>query len=195
MKKMTRLGLRGLEGKKGWLISAVLFMGVNVAFFVAWRSGVSEAERVDRLMAAAKTEVKGLEDSAASTHGMEAALREAEKRLAGLEAKLRDANERLPSDRHISDLLSDLSESGENVRIVAIKPLPPEDKGELARLPYQISVEAPFRPLGAYIEKIENLPGLIVIDNISIEAKEEGSRVLHANIFLSAFVLGYGGGS
>lgn len=179
---------------RGWLLAAILFTAVTVAFYLVWRSGTSETAMVDRLILAARAEVKALEDSAATSMELEAALKETQGRLLDLQAKLRTVNERLPSDRHISNILSDLSESGERVRVVSIKPLPPEDKGELARLPFQISVEAGFRPLGSYIEKIENLPRLMVIDNVAMEPKEEGSAVLRANVFLSAFVPGYGGG-
>src|SRR3990172_7026816 len=114
----------------------------------------------------------------------------AENETARLDGLIKAANAQVS---HISRLLSDLSDSGGDVKIVSIKPLAPEDKGELARLPFQINMESRFVSLGAYIERIENLPRLMVIDNITIEPKEEGSRVLNSNLFLSAYVLGYGG--
>lgn len=192
VERITRLDLNRIGKNRGWLIAAALLAAASIALYVAWRSGESELERLERLIGAARSEAASLEAASASSKGLEAALRESEKNVEALEAKLEALNGRLPSDRHISNLFADLAGNGESLRIVSIRPLPPEDRGELARLPFQISVEAPFLALGAYIEKIENLPRLMVIENIAIEAKEEGRGGLRADIFLSAFVPGYG---
>lgn len=191
--KLLHLDVHTLERLRFELIGAVALIVFTIVFYLFWRSGVEEIARLDGRIAAANAEAWRIEAEASTIEGLGHAVSEAERNLAILEERLRAINERLPSDRHISRLLSDLSDSGSDVKILSIKPLAPEDKGELARLPFQINMESRFVSFGAYIERIENLPRLIVIDNITIEPREEGSQELNSNLFLSAYVLGYGG--
>ena len=166
---------------------------LTLGFYSAWQANKNEISRLDNAVKAASAESARIEAEASTAEGLDRAVSDASVSLALLEERLKAISERLPSDRHISRLLADLSESGQDAKIISIKPLPPEDKGELARLPFQISIESRFSSFGAYMERIENLPRLMVIDNVSIEPREEGSTVLNSNIFLSAYVLGYGG--
>ena len=191
--KLLHPDVHTLERVRFELIGAVALIVFTIVFYLFWRSGGGEIARLDGRIAAANAEAGRIEAEASTIEGLGHAVSEAERNLAILEERLRAINERLPSDRHISRLLSDLSDSGSDVKILSIKPLAPEDKGELARLPFQINMESRFVSFGAYIERIENLPRLIVIDNITIEPREEGSQELNSNLFLSAYVLGYGG--
>lgn len=192
--KLLQLKAHALARFRFELIGALILIMFTIAFYLGWRSGENETARLDGLIKAANAQVSQIEADASTIAGLDKAINDASKNLALLEGRLKAINERLPSDKHISRLLSDLSENGGDVKIVSIKPLQPEDKGELAMLPFQISMESRFVAFGAYIERIENLPRLVVIDNITMEPKEEGSRVLNSNLFLSAYVLGYGGG-
>lgn len=191
--KPFSIDMHALERFRFELIGACVLIVVTLVFFFLWRHNSAEIARLERTVAAKSAEVARIEAEASTLKGLEAAVEEASKNLSQLEGKLKTMNERLPSDRHISRLLSDLTDNGHGVRIVSIKPLAPEDRGELARLPFQINMESGFVPFGAYIERIENLPRLIVIDNISIEPKEDGTNMLNSNLYLSAYVLGYGG--
>lgn len=192
--KLLHFDVHALDRFRFELIGAVVLIVFTFVFYLGWRSGKNETARLDGLIKAASAQISQIEAEAETIEGLDRAVNDASRNLALLEGRLKAVNERLPSDRHISRLLSDLSDSGNDVKIVSIKPLAPEDKGELARLPFQINMESRFVSFGAYIERIESLPRLMVIDNITIEPKEEGSRVLNSNLFLSAYVLGYGGG-
>lgn len=172
---------------------ALVLVALTIVFFFVWRHNAAELGRLDGKIASKEAELARIEAESSNVKGLERAIEEAVKNLRLLEERHRAMNERLPSDGHISRLLSDLADSGHGVRIVSIKPLAPEDKGEVARLPFQISMESRFAQFGAYVERIENLPRLMVIDNITIEPKDDGSNTLHTNLFLSAYVLGYGG--
>lgn len=175
------------------LTGAVVLIILTVVFVLAWRRDSAGIKEIDGMIASRSAEAARIEAEASTVAGLERALEEATRNLTLLQEKQRAMSERLPSDGHISRLLADLSESGHGVRIVSIKPLAPEEKGELARLPFQISMESRFVPFGAYVERIENLPRLMVIDNITIEPKEDGSNTLNTSLFLSAYVHGYGG--
>lgn len=191
--KLLHFDVHALGRFRFELIGAIVLILFTFVFYLGWRANGNETARLDGLIKAANAQISQIEADASTLEGLGHAVNDAERNLALLEGRLKAVNERLPSDRHISRLLSDLSDSGGDVKIVSIKPLAPEDKGELARLPFQISMESRFVSFGAYIERIENLPRLMVIDNISIEPKEEGSQILNSNLFLSAYVLGYGG--
>jgi Tfp pilus assembly protein PilO len=176
------------------LVAAIVMAAVTSVFYLSWRAGNAETMRLDGLLRTGGAQIGSLAAEASTAEGLERAIKDAGMDLKVLEDRLEAIKERLPSDRHVSRLLSDLSENGSGVRILSIKPLPPEDKGELARLPFQIKMESRFASFGSYIERIENLPRLMVIDNVTMEPKEEGSQMLNMNVFLSAYVLGYGGG-
>jgi type IV pilus assembly protein PilO len=193
LEKLFHFDVQSLKRNRFELTGALVLVLLTTVFYLAWRAGKAESTRLDGLLKAGGAEINAIAAEASTAEGLQRAINDAGMDLTLLEDRLKTINERLPSDRHISRLLADLSENGSGVRITSIKPLPPEDKGELARLPFQINIESGFVPLGFYIEKIEKLPRLMVIDNVTIEPKEEGSRMLNANIFLSAYVLGYGG--
>ncbi|MBI2400840.1 MAG: type 4a pilus biogenesis protein PilO [Deltaproteobacteria bacterium] len=192
--KLLHFDIHAIERFRFELIGAMVLIIFTFVFYFGWRVNENETARLDGLINAAKAQISQIETEASTIEGLGQAVNDAGRNLALLEGRLKAINERLPSDRHIARLLSDLSDSGGDVKIVSIKPLQPEDKGELARLPFQISMESRFVSFGAYIERIENLPRLMVIDNITIEPREEGSNMLNSNLFLSAYVLGYGGG-
>ncbi|CAG1066281.1 hypothetical protein BAC1_01889 [uncultured bacterium] len=194
LEMLFHFDVQSLKRSRFELIGAVVLVLLTTVFYYSWRAGNAESMRLDGLLEAGGEQINAMAAKASTAKELERAVNDAGSNLDLLEDRLKTINERLPSDRHISTLLADLSENGSGVRILSIKPLPPEDKGELARLPFQINMESGFVPLGFYIERIEKLPRLMVIDNVTIEPKEEGSRMLNANIFLSAYVLGYGGG-
>jgi Tfp pilus assembly protein PilO len=191
--KLIHIDAKALGRFRFELAAAGALALLTLVFYFAWQANKNEISRLDNAVKAASAESARIEAEASTAEGLDRAVSDASVSLALLEERLKAISERLPSDRHISRLLADLSESGQDAKIISIKPLPPEDKGELARLPFQISIESRFSSFGAYMERIENLPRLMVIDNVSIEPREEGSTVLNSNIFLSAYVLGYGG--
>lgn len=186
---------RGLAAYRPEALGVLAFIAVSVFFYkFVFLHNRAEIADLDAEIEASRAETFRINAEIKSSQGLEGAVQEAVKGLAAMEGKLKGLNQRLPSDRHISMLLAEFTTGAQDgLRIVSIKPLQPEDKGELARLPFQITLETRFVPLGNYIERIENLPRLMVVDNVSIEPKEEGSSILNANITLSAYVMGYGG--
>lgn len=176
-------------------LAVLVLVAVSVFFYKSvFTHSLAEISALNAEIDSLKAEAVRIDAEIKGAQGLDRAVQEASKSLEAMEGKLKDLNQRLPSDRNISMLLAEfLTGPQDGVRIVSIKPLQPEDKGELARLPFQITLETRFVPFGNYIERIENLPRLMVVDNVSIEPKEEGSLVLNANLTLSAYVMGYGG--
>lgn len=161
---------------------AYLWFGAKYASFDAGIKGTrAEISRINAEIQAAES--------------LRTAVKEASVNLKAIEQRLREMKERLPSDRYVSKILSEISDNDfkRGVRIVSIKPLAPEDKGELARLPFQITLEGRYFTFGDYIERIENLPRVMVVDNFTIEPKDEATSVLTTQVYLSAYVLNYNG--
>jgi len=186
---------RALASYRPEALGILAFIVVSVFFYrFVFLQNSAEIEALGAEIEASRAETARINAEIQSSQGLDRAVQVAMKSLEAMEGKVKGLNQRLPSDRHISMLLAEFTTgSQDGIRIVSIKPLQPEDKGALARLPFQITLETRFVPLGNYIERIENLPRLMVVDNVSIEPKEEGSSLLNANITLSAYVMGYGG--
>ena len=134
-----------------------------------------------------RNEIKATEELKRRLVRVSGELRRTEKRLEGLK-------ERLPTEKYISSILNEIAGNDvvDRVRVLSIKPLPPEDKGELLRLPFHVNLESSFIPFGRYLERLEGLKRLMIVDNFRIEARDEESGLLNIQIFLSTYVLGYG---
>lgn len=148
---------------------------------------------IDSEISSARLETDTIMAEMRSAEGLRKAYETASGNQRRLEGRLRTLKERLPSDRYISQILAEIAgdDLKNGLRVVAIKPLPAEDKGELIRMPFQITLESRFIPFGDYLERIENLPRLMIVDNFMVEAKDEKTSSLTSSIYLSAYVLNY----
>lgn len=177
------------------LIWAALMVIVSVAFYrlgyvYMGKQTVSTEARARQTAA----EIARITSEAQGAEGLRLAVAEASSRLTGIEAKLKGISEKLPADRQVSKLLSEISEEGatNGVRIVAVKPMPSEEKNGVVRLRLQVTLEGRYADIGDYFERIENLPRLISVDNFMFEPKVENSNLLTAQVYLSAYYLGKG---
>jgi Tfp pilus assembly protein PilO len=118
-------------------------------------------------------------------------LEEATVNLRKIEVRFEEMKERLPSEKHLSEILEELTlyESSKRVRFLSVKPLPLEDKGEFTRVPFQITMESEFIPFGNYLEGLENLQRVMVVDNFRIETKAGAEPFLTAQLYLSTYTL------
>ena len=198
LKAFRELDLSRLKVFKGELIA---LLGLFVFSVVFYRSGylrnVREISSLDGRIEGARAELGKTEAEARASVNLEKTVAEASVSLRLLEDRLKGLKERLPSDKQASKLLTELSDSRvAGIRIVSIKPLPPEDRGEdrgeLSRLPFQVTIEARFIPFGDYLERVEKMPRLMMVDNFMVEPKDDSSAVLRAQVYLSAYMMNYG---
>jgi len=108
-----------------------------------------------------------------------------------LEARINSMRERLPSNKREAGILADLTRLGgeHGLHITMIRPLPVEEKGELLRIPFQVNAEGGFFELGGYINSLEGLTRVVVVDNFMLEGTD-GTDKLAAQFFISAYALG-----
>jgi Tfp pilus assembly protein PilO len=68
--------------------------------------------------------------------------------------------------------------------------MPLESKDEYFRLPFQVAMQARFKPFGEYLESIEDMPRIVTLENFRIDAKAESKPLLSIQLFMSTYVLG-----
>lgn len=152
-------------------------------------SNARELSSIEAEINGARSEIARINSEARSAESLKKEAERASGELKSLEAMLEALRERLPADRQVSRILSELTDKEKGIRIAAVKPLAPEEKGELVRLPFHLTVEGRYAAIGDYLETLEKQPRLMVVDNFILEQKKEGSAVLTSQIYLSAYVL------
>ncbi|MBI5344023.1 MAG: type 4a pilus biogenesis protein PilO [Deltaproteobacteria bacterium] len=154
----------------------------------------AEMKAVDERRKGIAVEIEQINAGIKASEELRKTVAEAGRSLKGIEDRFRFIRSRLPSDRNISKILRDIAEGDlkAGLKITSIKPLVPEEKGELMRLPMQITMEARFISFGEYLERIENLERLMIVDNFMIEAKEKdtGTHMLTSQMYLGAYIMG-----
>ncbi|MDO8427341.1 MAG: type 4a pilus biogenesis protein PilO [Deltaproteobacteria bacterium] len=195
LKSLQSINLPFLKKFKREFIAALALIAFSfISYKLVYLRNISEIARTEARINGARSDIEKIEAETRAAGNLSKTAAEAAANLKLLEERLRSLKERLPSDKQVSRLLSEFSENdtGRGIRIVSIKPLPPEEKGALSRLPFQITMEARFIPFGDYLERVEKMPRLIIVDNFMIEPKEENSATLRTQVYLSAYIMNYG---
>jgi len=176
--------------KREFVIAAVAAFIVFFSYKLVYLRNIEVMKNIDAGINTQRSEIARIRAEIQAGEAMKAALARAQADLERIEEGLRALNERLPSDKQISRILSSISinGSGGGVRIVSIKPMQPEEMEGLIRIPLQINAEGGFAATGDYIERIENLPRIITVDNFMIESKDGGAAV-SSRVFMSAYIL------
>lgn len=196
LKGATNIDLSILKELKVEIMIGVALVAAGFIFFkFVYMEGMKTARATDARAADARAEIARIRADARSAENLLKSVEEASANLTLLESRLGSLRERLPSDKRIAMILDEItgSRAQKRMRVIAVKPLPPEDRGELIRLPFQISAESGFFDFGGYIEMIEGLPRIIIVDNFMLELKDNDKAALTSQVYLSAYALSYGG--
>ncbi|MBI5236120.1 MAG: type 4a pilus biogenesis protein PilO [Deltaproteobacteria bacterium] len=173
-------------------IAVCIFIVSTFAFYrFVYRANAAEAIARDAKIVQLRADITRIQAEAASSEKMRVAVADASSDLAALEERLVNLKLRLPSEKQLSGILAEINANSgkKGVRIVSIKPQAVEDKGELARMPFHVVLECGFTSFGDYLDMIENLKRIIIVDNFLLENKDGASMALAAHIYLSAYVL------
>ncbi len=193
LRYLKDIDLSFLKSFKREAVALCVLVILSLLFYrFGYKRNLNDMEAARLNIATLKTELQMATAQSEASEGLSKAVTEATINLRTVEGRLKSLKERLPSDKQVSRILSEFSENDlkRGIRIVSIKPLEPESKGELSRLPFQIKMEAGFQSFGDYLERIERLPRLMVVDNFMIEGGETAG--LNAEVYLSAYILSYG---
>ena len=179
--------------KREIYLAAVLVL-VTFAFYrFVYQRDIREIAAIDQQIALENAEIGTFSAQIQASQNLRRGVDEASKNLKRAEQRLTHLKERLPSDKNIARVLYEISDgelSRTGGRINAIKPLPPEEQGDILRIPIQVSMDTRFSAFGEYLERIEGLTRVIIVDNFLLESKEDASGRLTAQVYLSAYIMG-----
>lgn len=185
-----RLSISGDQRKEIIAIAMVAAFSLLFYRFVYLGNARSIAE-ADIAAANSRRELTAMKEEIQGAGTLRKLVEDSSLSLKRLEARLRDTKERIPSNRSVSGVIAEISgnDGKDGVRVLGIKPLPPEARDGLTRLPFLVTIEGRFTSIGDYFERIENMRRIMVIDNILLEPKAESSQTLSAQVYLSAYAL------
>lgn len=192
LKALKASDLASLKLIRPEIIAAGILLVFTFAFYkFVYQANVTEALARDAKIGKIQGDITRIQAEVRSSEKMSAAATHAASNLAALEERLANLKLRLPSEKQLSGILAEINTNSckKGVRIISIKPQPPEDKGELVRMPFNVVLECGFTSFGEYLDMVENLKRLIIVDNFMLENKDEASLTLNARVYLSAYVL------
>lgn len=109
-----------------------------------------------------------------------------------IDKRLSEINRKVPSEVDSPYLLERfIAESlkGLDIDYTFIQPLAPAKEDIFKRIPINIDMTARFEPLNLYLQRIENLPIAIRVDQMDISKNTEQPQLLNVKLTLSAFVM------
>lgn len=191
--KLRAADLQPLTHLKREAVFLALFLIATVVFYrFVYMRGVRELGSMESRMKATRIEMDRIKNEIQAAEDLRKSVAEAAKSLKAADEKLKYLQERLPAGKSIAAILREIAGGDERtgLRIVAIKPLPTEEKGALIRLPFQITMQSRFTGFGEYLERIEGLERVIIVDNFMIEAKDDSAPAVTSQVYLSAYIMG-----
>lgn len=119
-------------------------------------------------------------------------LKEIIDRVKDMEERFTITQNKLPSDKQLSSILKGIigDDVKMGVKFTSVTPSVPEPVGEYFRLPFQINMQAKFQAFGEYLEKTEDSPRIITIENFRIDTEEAEKSLRSIQLYMSAYVLG-----
>jgi Tfp pilus assembly protein PilO len=201
IEQLKAVDFKTLNAYRIELLGTAIMVGFGLLFHTyIYQSEIESLRSLKLQIETKRSEITIVEARSKAIAGLKSSAKRSKAKLERVEARLESLKERLPSTRQIAALLTEISGDGgqESVKIVSIKPMASEEKGELVRLPFQVNLESGFFSFGDYVERLENLERVIVIENFKIEASEsaakktDGVRTLASQVYLSAYILGPG---
>ncbi|MBI5826170.1 MAG: type 4a pilus biogenesis protein PilO [Deltaproteobacteria bacterium] len=178
------------EEQRKEIIAVVLVAAFSLLFYRFVYLGNARAiAQEDLAIANSQRELAAVKEEIQGAHTLKKLVEDSSLSLKRLEARLRDIKERIPSNRNVSGVIAEISggDAKSGVRVLGIKPLPPETRDGLTRLPFLVTVEGRFASIGDWFERIENMRRIMVIDNILLEPRAENSQALSAQVYVSAY--------
>jgi type IV pilus assembly protein PilO len=93
------------------------------------------------------------------------------KQLAAAEAELRDVGKALPEKEEIPSLLAGISGSGQDsgLEFHLFQPRPEVKQDFYAELPISVTVQGTYHNVGAFFDKVSELPRIVNIRNVKIK--------------------------
>jgi type IV pilus assembly protein PilO len=120
----------------------------------------------------------------------EANLRPFRAQAEALRKRLETAKERLPSEREIPRLYRQVSDlaSQAGLGVALFQPKNPEDRDVLTEVPIAVTVECNYNQLGAFFEKLGQLPRIVSLGEFKFTGIERPTGTVRAEMTLATYV-------
>ena len=199
---ISRLELARIKEFREAVIGLALVVAATFFFYqYIYVKNVVEIKRLDFQIQTIMAEMDKASAEIKETQKVAERLKEAMERLKGMEDRFVVTQSKLPSDKQLSSILKGLigDDAKKGIKFTSLRPMSLETKGEYFKLPFQIAMQARFQSFGEYLERIEEMPRIVTVENFRIEAKEEaqppieslgGTPLLSIQLFMSTYVLG-----
>lgn len=178
------------------IFAALILVAVTFLFYGAvYSKGAEKLDGLKTREAGVRSEIVRIKSEIARTGPLKMKLGESFGKTERIAGRVEEVMRRLPTERHLSGILVELApKEFRREMLLSVKSLPHEARGSFTRLPFQVDLESGFIPFGNYLQKLENLDRILVVDNFSILATDEKSALLSIKLYLSAYVLANPGG-
>ncbi|HYR39104.1 MAG TPA: type 4a pilus biogenesis protein PilO [Methylomirabilota bacterium] len=120
----------------------------------------------------------------------EANLRPFRAQAEALRKRLETVKERLPSEREIPRLYRQVSDlaSQAGLGVALFQPKNPEDRDVLTEVPIAVTVECSYNQLGAFFEKLGQLPRIVSLNEFKFTGIERPTGTVRAEMTLATYV-------
>lgn len=199
---ISRLEIPAVREYREAVIGILLIAAATFFFYqYIYLKKVVELKRIDSQIQEVAADVNRVSTEIKETQKIAERLKDAMERLKDMEERFTVTQSKLPSDKQLSSILKGLigDDRKRGIKFTSLRPLPLEPKGEYFKLPFQITMQAGFQSFGEYLERIEEMPRIVTVENFRIEAKEEdqpptesigGKPHLSIQLFMNTYVLG-----
>jgi type IV pilus assembly protein PilO len=155
------------------LLLAGLFALMVVAYFVYWQGQIEEYDAGRAKEETLKVEFKDKIKQAVNLDALKVQKLQVEKYVGQLEKQL-------PSKAQMDALLSDINQAGigRGLQFELFKPGSVLVKDYYAELPISIKLVGSYHDLGSFTSDISNLPRIVTLNNMTIQAAEKGQLSL-----------------
>jgi type IV pilus assembly protein PilO len=154
-----------------FLIAACAALG----WFLVW---TKQVDQLDGL----RVEEKGLKDQYRNKLQQAINLEELRKQKEQVSQYVLTLEKQLPSKAEMDALLSDINQAGigRGLQFELFKPGQTNLKDFYAELPINVKLSGRYHDLGAFTSDIANLPRIVTLNNVSLQAGKDGALTMDA---------------
>lgn len=201
-KIISRLEISNLKQYRESIIGGLILIAASFLFYKhIYLHNIEDLERWDLQTQVTIADINRISAEIKETQKIAERLKEALEKLDNIEMRYTTTQNQLPSDKQLSSILKGLVDDDvkSGIKFTSLRPLPMEPKGEYFKLPFQITMQSRFQSFGEYLERIEDMPRLINVENFRIEAIEDShlpieqtreKYLLSIQLFMNTYVLG-----
>jgi len=181
---------RLLDYRKEILAFLIVVVSSFAYYQLVYSRGREELKGLDSQIQGVKKDIERVSLEVQQNQRIAERLEEVMTNLKQLEERFIITQSKLPSDTQISSVLKGLTsdEMKRTIKFTSIRPLPIEDRKEYFRLSFQIALQSRFQAFGEYMERLEDMPRIVNVENFRLEGKE-GEPYLTVQLYASTYVL------